>query len=402
MEVGPARFLLLLMLDCFQIIAFNIQVPTCPAECICLSQTQVMCNTGGLTEMPLKTIPPTVEYLSLTKNAFAVIKSDAFKGLRNIRKLSLDGNNITMIKPFAFRGLPKLRELSIQHTPLTTISQFSFAGLQNITSILLGHNKIEKIEGYSFAGTSNVRLLLLHNNPVQKVESRAFSGLRNVDHLIFPTGVKNLEADAFSELDYVGILKLAFMDLPYLKPYTFRGLSHVQLLAITDSDLGVIRSNAFDGMTHIGSLNLINNKIDAIQQFHIKKSNNVRVIRLHGNHLLETPRRDAILVQNVETLSVNRNHFPCDCHLHTLLASPLVNSTVDFRQNNYCISPLEVNGKPISQIDVDSLGRCRDEISRGNLDAFQNDSTSGESIRLSSVQFVAFLTVVSTLVNGKR
>ncbi|EEB10714.1 Netrin-G1 ligand precursor, putative [Pediculus humanus corporis] len=363
----------------FQCLAYNTgleMTTTCPNECICLSQTQVMCNTGGLTEMPLKMIPSTVEYLSLAKNAFAVIKSDAFKGLRNIRKLTLDGNNITTIKPFAFRGLPKLRELSIQHTPLTTISQFSFAGLQNITSILLGHNKIEIIEGYSFAGTSNVRLILLNNNPVHKVESRAFSGLRNVDHLIFPNGVKNLESDAFSELDYVGILKLAFMDLQGLKPYTFRGLSHVQLLAITDSDLGIIESKAFEGMTHIGS-----------------KSNNVRVIRFHGNHLLETPRKDAILIQNVETLSINKNHFPCDCHLEILLSSSFINSTVDFRQNNYCISPLDLNGKPISYIQLDNIGKCTSEIlnSKETIHAFQNNFSFKKSNEKIFLIYLVFL-----------
>lgn len=90
----------------------------------------MLCNTGGLTEIPIKTLPSTVEHLALTKNHFPVIKSDAFAGLRALRKLSLDGNNITTIKPFAFRGLPRLRELSIQHTPITSVAQFAFAGLQ--------------------------------------------------------------------------------------------------------------------------------------------------------------------------------------------------------------------------------------------------------------------------------
>ena len=90
----------------------------------------MLCNTGGLTEIPIKSLPATVEHLALTKNHFPVIKSDAFAGLRALRKLSLDGNNITTIKPFAFRGLPRLRELSIQHTPITSVAQFAFAGLQ--------------------------------------------------------------------------------------------------------------------------------------------------------------------------------------------------------------------------------------------------------------------------------
>ncbi|XP_075235057.1 uncharacterized protein LOC142332491 [Lycorma delicatula] len=350
---------------------------TCPTECICLSQSQVLCNTGGLTEIPLKQLPPTVEHLSLTKNNFPIIKSDAFAGLRSLKKLSLDGNNISTIKPFAFRGLPKLRELSIQNTPLTTVAQFAFAGLQNITAILLGHNKIEKVEGYAFAGTSNVRLILLSSNPIQRIETSAFSGLTSVEHLIFPSGIKTIEPDSFSGLDAVGLIKLPFMDLNSLKPFTFRGLSHVHVLSIQESDLGIIRTGAFEGMTHIGSLNLLNNKIDAIQEFHIKIINKIKIIRLHGNHLLETPLPGSIIIQGVETLSVISNHFPCDCHIHSLLESPLANSTTgDFKIKNYCISPMEFNGQEIYKLDLETIGRCQEEVTRGNLEASYSAASS--------------------------
>ncbi|XP_063236720.1 chondroadherin [Bacillus rossius redtenbacheri] len=353
---------------------------SCPPECICLSQTQVLCNTGGLSEIPVKSLPPTVEHLSLTKNHFPTIKSDAFAGLRGLRKLSLDGNNISAIRPFAFRGLPRLKELSIQHTPLAVVAQFSFAGLQNVSTILLANNRIQRVESYAFAGTSNVRLLLLSNNPLVRVESAAFSGLTNVDHLIFPSGIRSLEPDAFSELDTVGLLKLSFMDLASLKPHTFRGLTHVHMLAIQESDLGVVRAAAFDGLTQVGSLNLFNNKIDAIQGLVIRPANRVRIVRLHGNHLLEAPAPGAVVIQGVETLSVVGNHFPCDCRVHDLLAGALANCTSgDFRARNFCISPLELNGKPMSALDLDSVGRCREQVSRGNLEASRRPAASGGS-----------------------
>lgn len=149
---------------------------------------QVICNSGGLQEIPKKMLPPSVEHLSLTRNHFLVIKSDSFAGLRYLRKLSLDGNNISIIKPFAFRGLPRLRELSIQQTSLTTVSQFAFAGLQNISAIYLSYNKIKRIESYAFAGTSNLKLLVLTNNPLHKIERHAFSGLNNVERIHLPSG----------------------------------------------------------------------------------------------------------------------------------------------------------------------------------------------------------------------
>ena len=338
---------------------------SCMADCICLSQTQVrihfslllppltsdvhsyyyslkvLCNTGGLHEIPSKQLPEGIENLALTKNNFPVIKTDAFSGLRTLRKLSLDGNNITTIKPFAFRGLPKLRELSIQYTPLTTVGPFAFAGLQNITTILLSHNKIVHVEEFAFAGTSNVRLILLTNNPMLRLDSGAFSGLSNVEHLILPSGIRQIEPDAFNGLDTVGLLKLAYMDLRALEPYTFRGLNNIQVLSLQESDLGVICANAFDSLTNVHSLNIFSNKIDAIEELNISSSANVKSFKFQGNHLLETPSPIGMIIE-VENLVVMSNHFPCGCHIHPLLESPLANGSYsgdDFLRKNFCISP---------------------------------------------------------------
>ncbi|KAI5696640.1 hypothetical protein M8J76_010363 [Diaphorina citri] len=356
------RYISKLFVACILLIQIQIRVLAksvipCPLECICLSQTQVLCNTGGLHEIPLRNLPKTVENLSLTKNNFTVIKSDAFMGLKNLRKISLDGNNISHIKAFAFRGLPRLRELSIQHTHLTSISSFSFAGLQNVSVLLLNHNKIHKIEEFSFAGTANMRLLLLNNNPLHRIESNAFSSLSNVEHLILPSGIKVVEPDAFCGLESVGLLKISYMDLKTLQANTFRGLSKVHFLAIQDSDLGVIEEDAFIGLNHITSLNIMNNKIDSIREFKFNASNSIKNIRFHGNHVLQSPHVSAISVEHVDNFSVYNNHFPCDhCNIYSLLESSFAKSNVNhFIKNNYCISPLSLNGKPISSLDINAI-----------------------------------------------
>uniref|UniRef100_A0A8D8QKM9 Chondroadherin n=1 Tax=Cacopsylla melanoneura TaxID=428564 RepID=A0A8D8QKM9_9HEMI len=347
----------ILLIQVQQIRVLAKAVIPCPLECICLSQTQVLCNTGGLQEIPLRNLPKTVEVLSLTKNNFTVIKADAFLGLKNLRKLSLDGNNISHIKAFAFRGLPKLRELSIQHTHLTSISSFSFAGLQNVSVLLLNHNKIHKIEQYSFAGTANMRLLLLNNNPLHRIESNAFSSLSNVEHLILPSGIKVIEPFAFFGLESIGLLKISYMDLKVLQSNTFTGLSKVHFLAIQDSDLGVVEEDAFSGLRQITSLNIMNNKIDSIREFKFNSSNSIKNIRFHGNHILQSPQVSAINVESVDNFSVYNNHFPCDhCNIYAILESSFAKSNLNhFIKHNYCISPLSMNGKPISSLDINAI-----------------------------------------------
>ncbi|EDX02989.2 uncharacterized protein Dyak_GE15359 [Drosophila yakuba] len=323
---------------------------SCPAECICLSQTQVLCNTGGLEQIPLRQLPATVENLALTKNNFPIIKPDSFAGLRALKKLSLDGNNITRIKQFAFRGLPRLKELSIQYTPLQMVAQFAFAGLQNLSTILLSHNQIQRIEGNAFAGTSNIKLILLTNNPLIRIDSSAFSSLTNVGHLILPSGIRSIEQDAFFRMDTVGLLKLAYMDLKEVAPFTFRGLSNVLLLTLT--------------------LQILNNKIDSIEELNFTSTAAIKHLKFFGNHVLETPDPNSIIIDGVEHLQLVSNHFPCGCHIHTLLDGPLAegaHNLTDFLQKNYCISPLEVNGRVMSELDIDSIGRCSDQLTKGNL-----------------------------------
>lgn len=299
-----------------------------------------------------------------------------------------------MIKPFAFRGLPRLRELSIQQTPLTTIAQFAFAGLQNITSIYLSYNKIKKVEGYAFAGTSNLKLLILSNNPIQKIESNAFSGLSNVEKLTFPSGLRIVESDAFNGLDTVGYLKLAFMDLPGLNAGTFRGLTNVGVLSIQESDLGVIDGDAFNEMTFINTLNFLNNKIDAIQWLNITREQHIGSIKFQGNHILEVPKTDTLYLE-VEKLTVISNHFPCDCHIHSLVEGPLANgSVVEFISKNYCISPLEVNGMLMSDIDIDSVGHCQEEVTRENLEASTSIAPNKLRDKLFTFRFLVILWII--------
>jgi len=61
--------------------------------------------------------------------------------------------------------------------------------------------------------------------------------LKHVEFLFLPAGVQNLASDAFNGLEYVGLLKLAYLDLIELSPFTFRGLNFVRQLAIENSDL---------------------------------------------------------------------------------------------------------------------------------------------------------------------
>lgn len=319
-----------------------------------------------------------IDSLTLSKNNIPLIRSEALVELKNLGELYLDNNNITRIGRFAFKGLPKLRKLSIQNTSLNKLEKFSFSGLQNLTFILLNDNRIRSIEESAFAGSFNIRMIFLHHNPIHIVQSKAFANLRNVEHLIFPSGIRTLESDAFNGLDSVGLIKLPFMDLIALEAYTFRGLSYVHVLSIQESDLGVVKPNVFHGLTNVGSLNVINNKIDHLQELKIVPENKIKIFRLLGNHVLQTPVPGNMDVRVVENFTVIANHFPCDCRIHAILDGPLANGTsYNFLSKNFCISPLEMNGKPMSNISVEDVPRCSNEYNLDSWDAATSTERKG-------------------------
>lgn len=325
---------------------------------------QVTCNKGNLTEIPIRELAPFVTKLSLSKSDIPFIRRGTFAKLKDLADLNLDDNNISRIEKFAFKGLGKLHRLSIRKTSLRRLEEFSFSGLQNMTYILLSENRIETIEGSAFAGSSNIQIIFLHNNPIHVIESHAFANLRHVEYLILPFGVKSIQQDAFNGLDSVGLIRLPLMDLESMEPFTFRGLSHVIRLEIRESDLGVVQPRAFEGMVNVTSLVLLKNKIDHLKELRISAENKIKCLKLEGNHILQIPVPGSVDIQVLENFIVIDNHFPCDCRLHTLMASPLTNATnSNFTAENFCISPLNVNGKSISDIKLENLERCSNEYS---------------------------------------
>ena len=68
--------------------------------------------------------------------------------------------------------------------------------------------------------------------------------------------MQKLQSDAFNGLENVGVLKLAYLDLTEMAPYTFRGLKRVRMLIIENSDLATIRRRAFMGEENTAEVNL--------------------------------------------------------------------------------------------------------------------------------------------------
>ncbi|XP_045609778.1 leucine-rich repeat and immunoglobulin-like domain-containing nogo receptor-interacting protein 1 [Procambarus clarkii] len=334
-----------------------VAVATCPEECLCLSDSKVICNGGKLTSVPEK-LQDTVEDLSLSKNLLPGLTTDMFRRWRHLKVLHLNDNQIMDIKPFAFRGLAHLKEISIQNNPLAELPRFSFAGLENVNQINLCKNRITTIHPYVFAGSRNIGMILLQENPLTRVMARAFSGLRTAQFLYLPSWVKVIESDAFYDLEGVGLLRLHSLDLHALRPHTFRGLRNVTQISIQESDLGTFRDLAFDGLQNVGELRILNNKVDILESLEVREESNVDTVIVQGNHFLQVSQEKPLRIHaNVRSV-VTGNYLPCSCQLWWVLESPLAVNTPLFSRHNFCVSPYNLHGKDIMYVDMDKLERC--------------------------------------------
>ncbi|XP_066951968.1 leucine-rich repeat and immunoglobulin-like domain-containing nogo receptor-interacting protein 1 isoform X2 [Macrobrachium rosenbergii] len=332
-------------------------VVTCPDNCFCLSDTKVICNGGGLADLPLN-LPDTVEELSFDRNNLSSLTTDMFREWRKLRDISLNDNQIRIIKPFAFRGLGHLKKIFIQNNPLTELPQFAFAGLENVSQINLCNNKISNIQSYVFAGSRNLGMILIQDNPLIRIQAKAFSGLRTVQFIYLPSWVKVIESDSFFDLQGVGLLRLHSLDLHALRPYTFRGLKNVTQISIQESDLGIVKDKAFEGLYNVGELRIINNKVDELESLEVLEESNVDGVIVQGNHFLQVNKEQPFRIHANQRTVVTGNYVPCSCQLWWVLESPLAKNNSLFIRHNYCVSPFVLHGKAITIVDQENLPRC--------------------------------------------
>lgn len=81
----------------------------CPSVCTCTDST-VDCRDRSLKYIPLN-LPSSTTELRLEQNYISSIPANAFKNLRQLRRLDLSKNNIREISSEAFVGLNSLNTL---------------------------------------------------------------------------------------------------------------------------------------------------------------------------------------------------------------------------------------------------------------------------------------------------
>ncbi|KFV19013.1 Extracellular matrix protein 2 [Tauraco erythrolophus] len=238
-----------------------IEAPPLPPGCS-TSDTTVSCVNAKLTQIP-PISDPDLTSLDLTGNSITTISDEAFNGIPNLEWIDLSKNNITSpgIGPQAFKILKNLKrlyldgnmlvhipselpstleEIKINDNHLHAIDEDGLQDLKNLVTLELEGNKLSEanvspLAFYPLKSLSYLRLgrnkfriipqglpatleeLYLENNQIEEVSEICFNHTRNINVIVLKHN--KLEEHRIAPLAWINQENLESIDLSYNKLY---------------------------------------------------------------------------------------------------------------------------------------------------------------------------------------
>ncbi|XP_077181837.1 extracellular matrix protein 2 isoform X1 [Paroedura picta] len=164
-------------------------------------------DENALVHIP-PSLPSTLDELKINENQLHAIDENSFQDLKNLVTLELEGNKLSEanVSPLAFQPLKSLSYLRLGRNKYRTIPQ----GLpHSIEELYLDNNQIEEITEICFNHTKNLNIIVLRHN---KIEESRIAPLAWINH-------ENLES-----------IDLSYNKLYHVPSYLPKSLVHLILI----------------------------------------------------------------------------------------------------------------------------------------------------------------------------
>lgn len=305
--------------------------------------------------------------LDLSENKIKSLGSKNFEFQINLIKLNVSRNSIRDLHRDSFKGLNNLAVLDLSENQIEEINdRMSFKDLHSLRELDLSRNNIYVIETGVFDYLIDLRRLILSENQLMKIPENAINTLNNlieidldsnlIDDLSFPLSLKSLEVlnvrsnligdlsnETFENLPRLRRLDLSDNNFTRVPNFQFSKLNCLEFLNLSSNMFEHIESNSFrnlyklreiyidggttlsriDSKTFSENLNLNyvslsnNPSLKRLPKFLFLNKPNLKHVRISGNDFSTLDASDLPLDQ-LETLTLGRNPFNCNCSLHWL------------------------------------------------------------------------------------
>lgn len=218
------------------------------------------------------------------------LRSDDFRGLRNLEVLNLSENELTSLPSDIFRGLSRLHELRLSFNRLRALSSDVFSGLSRLKLLLLSANDLTALPPGLFSGLSSLETLYLDRNSLSVLPAGLFSGLTSVQSLeLSSNDLRSLSSGLFDEMPALRFLHLSGNRLEELPSGLLSALSHLEQLEVWDNRLSVFPEDLMAGVPRLEHLNLSSNRLGQLPGSSFARLPNLRYLRVRDNGLEELP-----------------------------------------------------------------------------------------------------------------
>nr|XP_033504221.1 toll-like receptor 5 [Epinephelus lanceolatus] len=235
------------------VICVFLQVPGCFPSCLIVNSV-ANCAHKNLRSVP--PLPPHITHLYLEGNRISEINSNSLSGLKELQELDLGGQFVRlMIRNNAFREQRHLRRLVLGGNVHLQLEPQAFVGLSSLQNLYLYHCSLQQsiLEEDYLEPLTSLETLDLFGNKIKRLQpSMFFANMTNLKML----NLKLNEIDKICESDLVGFQGKHFevlnLDSVYLKTMfkkrdwqkcgnPFRGMSF-QTLDLSNNGLSVSKS----------------------------------------------------------------------------------------------------------------------------------------------------------------
>ncbi|XP_034381008.1 LOW QUALITY PROTEIN: leucine-rich repeat and immunoglobulin-like domain-containing nogo receptor-interacting protein 2b [Cyclopterus lumpus] len=382
------------------------QTLSCPARCECSAQSKsVSCHRKRLPTIP-EGIPIETRVLDLSKNKLRIITPDNFSSFLQLEDLDLSDNLISVVEPGSFRSQLALRSLNFRSNLLQLVPVGVLSGLTNLTRLDLSHNRLVVLLDHAFQDLRRLTSLEVGDNELVFVSQRAFTGLLGLQSLTLErSNLTVVPTDALAHLHSLVELRMRYLSISFLKPFSFKRLSRLRrleidywpwldtlpalslhglnltTLIITNTNLSAFPGAALRYLPYLTHLNLSYCHIQHIHQGELGQLPHLLELHLQGSHLISIEPFAFAGLKSLQLLDVSQNRLDslesgvfaspdvlqrlclggnplvCDCRLLWLINShkPPFLQILDVQPE--CSAPEHLLGKPLRDLKEPLVSR---------------------------------------------
>lgn len=307
---------------------------SCPARCECSAQSKsVSCHRKRLTTIP-EGIPIESRVLDLSKNKLRIITPDNFSSFQQLEDLDLSDNLISVLELGSFRSQLALRSLNFRSNLLQLVPAGVLSGLTNLTRLDLSHNRMVVLLDHAFQDLRRLTSFEVGDNELVFISQRAFTGLLGLQSLTLErSNLTVVPTDALAHLHSLVELRMRFLSISFLKPYSFKRLSRLRRLEfdywpwldtlpplslhglnlttlfITNTNLSAFPGAALRHLPYLTHVNLSHCRIQHIHHGELGQLPHLMELRLQGAQLVSIEPFAFLGLKSLQLLDVSQNRL---------------------------------------------------------------------------------------------